>query len=323
MSRGRYSSRGGIGKNWCFTLNNYTAEDETFFREKAFVEWDARYLVVGKEVGESGTPHLQGFCCFRENKRLAALKKLDGRAHWEQTRGSAQQAAAYCRKGSGTSAEPANFDGWEFGELPLGGIDGGAAVAEKWSIARRAACAGNFDEIPDNIFVTHYSNLVRISERYVKRPEDLKGTTGMWIYGQPGCGKSYVARSFCNDNFYVKSINKWWDGYGGEERVVIDDVSSNHKWLGDSLKIWLDQYAFRGEMKGGGVWMRPKLIVITSNFKPDEIWEGVELAAITRRIRIVEFNANMRGINIFPENDGDTEVIAPAIATSEVIELSQ
>ena len=80
------------GKHWCFTLNNPGAEPVP--------EWpvDVTYYVIGKETGESGTPHWQGYVCFAKPLRLTALKKLMPRAHWEQMRGTPQQAADYCKK---------------------------------------------------------------------------------------------------------------------------------------------------------------------------------------------------------------------------------
>lgn len=32
----------------------------------------------------------------------------------------------------------------------------------------------------------------------------------IWIFGEAGVGKSYYCKSF---NPYLKSFNKWWDGY--------------------------------------------------------------------------------------------------------------
>lgn len=93
------------GKRWCFTLNNYS--DEEFSR---ILEIPSKYLVVGKEVGESGTPHLQGFIIFETNQRFNHVKNLIGtRAHLEVARGTSQQASQYCQKDG-------NFE--ERGSLP-------------------------------------------------------------------------------------------------------------------------------------------------------------------------------------------------------------
>lgn len=84
------------GCNWCFTLNNYTDQDEEMLRT---LSWGTKYLVYGHEVGESGTPHLQGFVTFQTNQRFKAVKKFlpDG-CHIEKARGTAWEAAQYCKK---------------------------------------------------------------------------------------------------------------------------------------------------------------------------------------------------------------------------------
>lgn len=76
---------------WCFTLNNPTAEEiQTIQTLKT------RKTVYGNEVGESGTPHLQGYIRFTRQYRLAALKKLIKRAHWETAK--TEDAENYCLK---------------------------------------------------------------------------------------------------------------------------------------------------------------------------------------------------------------------------------
>ena len=68
---------------WCFTLNNYSPEE--FEACKAI---DCHFLIIGEEVGTEGTAHLQGFITFLLMKRLAAMKKLIPRAHFELARGT-------------------------------------------------------------------------------------------------------------------------------------------------------------------------------------------------------------------------------------------
>jgi len=82
---------------WCFTINNPVAGDEA--RLVALIPTTLKYLVFGREVGESGTPHLQGFAVSHVSTRFAAAKAaISDRAHLEPARGTSKQAADYCKK---------------------------------------------------------------------------------------------------------------------------------------------------------------------------------------------------------------------------------
>jgi hypothetical protein len=81
------------GKNWCFTLNNYSEEEY-----KEILNTDCGYIIIGKEVGENGTPHLQGYIQMKITKRLTGMKKINDKAHWEQARGTPEENRKYCSK---------------------------------------------------------------------------------------------------------------------------------------------------------------------------------------------------------------------------------
>lgn len=82
-------------KRWCFTLNNYS-EKELEQLEQQFRKRNFQFL-IGKEVGEQGTPHLQGY--IEADKRIRPLEQFDNkRIHWESCRGSPSDNIQYCTK---------------------------------------------------------------------------------------------------------------------------------------------------------------------------------------------------------------------------------
>lgn len=82
---------------WCFTLNNYTEDD--LERLSSLKSTQVDYIIYGKEVGESGTPHLQGFVCFPSQKRLSLrqVKAIVGESHCSIPR-LVTESIDYCKK---------------------------------------------------------------------------------------------------------------------------------------------------------------------------------------------------------------------------------
>ena len=57
-----------------------------------------KYLIYGREVGDEGTPHLQGYVQLKKITRLTGMKKLHPTAHWEVAKGTEEQNRTYCSK---------------------------------------------------------------------------------------------------------------------------------------------------------------------------------------------------------------------------------
>jgi len=90
---------------WCFTLNNWTESEYEFLSSKLLSLSDKYFYIVGKEVGETGTPHLQGYIALKDEKKkfrplpTFAVARGEGQAvHFERAKGSGRQNYMYCSK---------------------------------------------------------------------------------------------------------------------------------------------------------------------------------------------------------------------------------
>ncbi|ALE29546.1 replication associated protein [Lake Sarah-associated circular molecule 6] len=251
-----------VSRGWCFTCNNYSESDYN-----GFLAAESVYLVIGKEISSTGTPHLQGYIYFRTEKSLRTLRKLSDRSHWEPAKGDSDSNFCYCSKGE-------NFI--ERGTRPATGkrkaANGLAKIKENYAETVELAKKGKLDEIDPGHLLRFYGSIKSLQKDNLVRPSDSEELTGLWIYGPSGCGKSKYVRDTYGQDFYYKLANKWWDGYRQEETVLIEDLGTEHDKLGHHLKLWSDRYAFSGETKGGMLSCRPKRIVVTSQYSIEEIF---------------------------------------------------
>jgi len=94
--RGNTKPSPKASRGWCFTLNNYT--DDEYKTIKEFVINKTDKYIIGKEIGEQGTPHLQGYIYVKQKIRFTTLKNLCNRLHLEIARGSPEDSLKYCSK---------------------------------------------------------------------------------------------------------------------------------------------------------------------------------------------------------------------------------
>ncbi len=258
-------------KHWCFTINNYTEADTP--NENLFT-----YIVIGREVGEDGTPHLQGYCVFKTRKRLSGAKKVFPRAHLEIKKGTAKQASDYCKK---------NGDFMEDGVLPLSNAQ---RQQKKWDDAKAAALLGDFDAIPTDMLVRYYHNWKRLRQDNPVKPKDLHHFHNYWIHADTQYGKSNYARTRW-PNYFDKNPTKWFTGYQGQKTILLDDFGPEQmRYLSWYLKRWADLYSFPMETKGGGRQIRPRNIIVTSQYTIFECFPNDPklCAAVSNRFKVIE-----------------------------------
>lgn len=265
-------------RGWCYTLNNYTQSD---IQRAHDINNISVYGVFGFEVGSGGNPHLQGYSYFKNPKCLRQVVALLPGAHFEQQKGTFKQAIDYCKK---------DGDYHENGRQPSDPFDKGRRGVEFWDEQLALAKEGRIEEMDSKLQLTIGVQLERIAIKYRAPPSCIDSLDNHWYWGEPGSGKSRKAFTD-HPQHYRKACNKWWDGYNGQEVVIIEDFELDHHVLLHHLKIWCDHYPFLGEIKNGTIFIRPRTIIVTSNYSPVKIWPDDEKCGpILRRFRMHHFD---------------------------------
>jgi len=282
-------------RNWCFTLNNYTPVEETSMQA-----WSAAYtsyIVFGKEVGEEkGTPHLQGYIEFEHAHRGSALKKLfNGRVSWGPRKGTAHQAATYCKKGEQPKAEWDEFKefGPNFGKNAVIFEAGTISAQGKRNDINDVSQAVLAGETMRDIATTYPGTFIKYHKGILALKQAADGIfdfkdrttkpTVIWRWGSTGVGKSRGARE-AHPSSYVKDGTQWWDGYTQQEAIIIDDFDG--KWPYRDLLRLLDYGPYQGQFKGGYVKINSPYIYITCEYPPETAFRNIEgdISQVIRRI---------------------------------------
>lgn len=262
----------------CWTLNNWTDEDLQSVRD--YAQTQSRYMCWSQEVGDQGTPHLQGYVAWDNPRSLNKFKNsICTKLHYEpHTRGTAQQNRNYCLgmvEKKGFTQNP-TFE--EVGEIPEQG------TRTDWTSALNHLHNGA--DIPT--VVEHQPQLlpaIRALERYKQlslRPlnRDVKVIA---IIGDAGTGKSRWAYDNYPD-LYSKPDGQWYDGYTGQKTLLLDDYYGEIPYS-QFLKV-LDRYPLQLPVKGAFTYAQYDTVIITSNKHPRHWYIQGFTDALKRRISI-------------------------------------
>jgi len=263
-------------KNFCFTINNWNENHIDMLSE--LIDYGAAYIVAGKEIASTGTPHLQGFVQWDNKMTLTRAISLLKGAHVSMCKGSAKQNIDYC-----TKDDPNPF---EFGKRPK---TQGSGQQERWTKAREMASRGEFEDIDDELYIKYFHHFKAIYAENQVNPQALETMDHLWIYGGTGTGKSHAVHTRYPDR-YIKNINKWWDGYTDQQVVHIDELDPTHtSFMTAFLKKWVDKWPFNAEVKGSSKTIRPPKVIVTSNYSIDEMnFPPADLPALKRRFREIK-----------------------------------
>lgn len=216
---------------WVFTINNYEQSDIDKLNDiSANLERDAvKYLIFGYEIGDQGTPHIQGFVVVRSKLRLGGIRGLiSARGHFECARGTSEQAADYCKKdqnfvefgvlpGPGRTSQPSvdDFCSWVrerlSGNIPITDRDIGLSFPSLYlryggrlfNLALILSPPPELEEAPLNDWQ------LSLYERLLVEPDDR--SIEFYVDAEGGKGKSFFCRWMLSkhpDRVQVLSVGK-------------------------------------------------------------------------------------------------------------------
>lgn len=255
-------------RSWCFTINNPSEDDDNEVKHLAATK--SSYMIVGKEVGHSGTPHYQGYVTLFNAMTLSALNKKLSRAHLSVARGTALQNYEYCSK----------QQIWlEHGQR--------AEQGERTDIEHAREHVTTGGNMRTFVLEARSYQSIKVAEMILKYHEKERNWKPeiRWYHGSTGSGKTKTAREWLDTDIYTcLDTAKWFEGYDGHESILIDDFRKDFSKFHVLLKM-LDRYAYRVETKGGSRQMLAKKIAITSPFHPSIIYNNREdVLQLIRRI---------------------------------------
>lgn len=274
--------------NFCFTLNNYTNDDDNNVQN--YDKSELKYFLIGKEKGETGTPHYQGFISFKERKSkqyvIDYFTKLFGhnRTHIELCKGTAQQNVDYCSKGE-------KFI--EYGTIPAPAAKANESNKKRSydfiQLCKKDEIEKIENDYPDMLLRYHKTyNIIKSSSRPI--PSHLDDVTGCLLWGPTETGKSETAYSY--NPYKYKLGNAKQAPYDNQEVFFIDELhieQVRHYWK-EIMEI-TDRYVFEMDIKFGDIIkVRPKKVIFTSNDNLDELASQVpypQREAFKRRFKEV------------------------------------
>lgn len=278
MSRERY-------RCWMFTL----------FDEPNYEHWKEQaekiqYLIGQKEVCPStGKEHFQGYVELKDKAYgMRSVKQILGsnNVHLERRRGNQESAIAYVTK---EETRIQNSVGpYILGNKKIQGkrndLETAVAMVKEGSKVVEVV-----EKLPG--MLKYHKHLQWYKNELI--PDRNWETEVIILQGESGTGKTRYAHEQDPDIFVCPdNEGKWFDGYEGQESVLIDDFYGTIRY--DFLLKLCDRYKMKVPIKGGFVNWAPKRIYITSN-QDYKAWYP-QTVALERRIKMVhKFGTEVAG----------------------------
>ena len=228
---------------WCLTFNNYTDDDVKDISSK--VPLLCKKYIIAKEVGESGTPHLQGYVEFKTKTRPKNL--FSEKIHWEKSKGNALDNSIYCSK------------------------DGNVILSHGMP---RPIVKVTYDML--------YPWQKTVADKYVEFEDPLFGREIHWYFEKDGnVGKSVLCKYFIdncdalvisgNQNDIKHGIATWIDKRGEAPPIVVLNIprSSEGYISYPALEQIKDGFFFSGKYESNSCRFNSPHLICFANHVPD------------------------------------------------------
>lgn len=236
------------------------------------------YIKGQLEEGAGGFIHWQVIAVFKNKTRLGGVREVFGPAHAEPTKSKA--AMDYVWK------EETRIAGTQF---EIGKLAIKRNSAEDWEIIWEQSKRRAYEEIPADIRIRCFTTINRIADEF-QDPLPRPGVITKCFVGVSGSGKTFSAYTEAPKAYWKDSTTIWWDGYKGQEEVIIDEFRGGIAV--ELLLRWLDGYPVSVQVKGGSRAIAARKFWITSNRHPKHWYPDLDARsteALLRRLQITEF----------------------------------
>lgn len=251
-----------------FCVTNYNMDTDY---EKLVEGRQVRYCEVGDEIcPTTKRPHHQVWIYMVNQKGTGkrSLNKIGNlfgskHCHVEPTYGNWEENEAYISKDGNWAC---------YGDKPKQGARGDLDETKKLLLAGEITVDQICEENP--MMYHQYGRTLSKLETIALRKKWRKWMTkGIWYTGDTGVGKSHKAFEGYNpETHFVKDLStKWWDGYKGQETVILNEFSGQLKWcrLMDLVDKWPCMVCIRNQES---VPFLAKTVIVTSINHPDDIY---------------------------------------------------
>lgn len=275
-------------KGWCFTCYELSKYDEWKNIELENIE----YICYQEECCPStGKLHIQGYLEYKTSTTMNKIKKVlgDNTIHLEIRKGKKNQARDYCLKDESKTkpfVELGNVK--SITECKQGKRND---IGDIYNMIKNNCSEDDIKEYDFAAYCKYYKCFKScINDVKNKLSGTFNNIEVNVLIGNAGLGKtSYIYDKHGAENCYAlqkgNNDNLWFDGYHGQDVLIIDDFYGNIKY-GTMLNL-IDGYKMKLEIKGGVTYSDWKYIYITSNQSPDKWYKQGLTSALKRRINNV------------------------------------